>query len=184
LTNACSIFQKDPAIERRFFSDQLIVNEEGCWLYFRCRHRIIQLYIGNIVSLPKIDVQHQNNYGDGNSTSTRLAAPLPERNMDQTQIEKLRSVLIEACDEHLARGGTIVDGTFGRKTQRCPMGCVSGSNPNVYLALKRKIGFRFSSLDMLSFVNGFDNISFLDQTNPIYQLGQELRNKYITPKST
>lgn len=105
--------------------------------------------------------------------------------MDQKQISKFRTLLIEACDKHIASGGAITDSGFGSGHYLCPITCLVGyQKDGVYSQRIAEVaGLPIFPGDMWSFIRGFDNPPPNEDTDPhpndLVKLGQELRQKYL-----
>lgn len=107
--------------------------------------------------------------------------------MNKDQLDKLRSVLVQACDAHIANGGRIVSNHFyGTNKGCCPITCVRrlhgySSDISFIDALSQAIGTEIDDYQFWSFVDGFDDRSspILNSDPELFDLGKELRNKYI-----
>lgn len=106
----------------------------------------------------------------------------------QEQIDNLKAQLIEACDKHLASGGTIRAGTFvgimWGEAGMCPIGCLSGGKDYfAKVAEILEVTEEACKDDIWDFVNAFDGNKLFwprDPNGPMAVLGRELRAKYIT----
>lgn len=103
--------------------------------------------------------------------------------MTSEQIDKLRSLLIQACDKAMEEGRTIIAGhfTFG-PTQCCPINCLIGYiSHDAILELNKLLSAELVSNDIWDFIFAFDGgrNSVDYDSNPMVLLGRELRNKYI-----
>lgn len=112
--------------------------------------------------------------------------------MNQQQLNQFRDALVQACDNHLASGRLITDTHFHNAEGCCPIYClIEGQEPygNFEDRLFKKLGFPVSKQEMWSFIAGFDNSLHQTPTGDpvdtrLYQLGQELRRKYIKVEYT
>lgn len=109
--------------------------------------------------------------------------------MNKRKVNKLRTVIIKACDAHIAAGGKIIDGQFTNYNENayCPIGVVANSRmgwnwPETNIALK--LDFDFTNQVIWSFIHGFDGIRFNTGINDrnLFDLGRELRKRYLTSK--
>ena len=104
--------------------------------------------------------------------------------MTPEKIDQLHSLLIEACDKHIANGGTIIDGTFSDGNSFCPISCLVGNTTDVYVARNKIIDLLGTEdvpvSNIWEFTDGFDGSYDGDEDSPpLAMLGQELRKKYI-----
>lgn len=109
---------------------------------------------------------------------------------EKTRIDRLREVLIQACDKHIQEGGELVAGTFTWDGACCPIECAVGSQihqgsvVNYLAALENLLGFSITDKAMWDFIDGFDNPNDLEtrdllgRTTDEFRLGRELRQKY------
>jgi hypothetical protein len=101
--------------------------------------------------------------------------------MDSIQLGLFKQALIEACDKHLAIGGTIQSMLFGGGVCRCPIAClVVNSGKGYRLPLCERMGFEISEDDFWNFLDGFDDSGIVHNDSEMYQLGVELRAKYLS----
>jgi hypothetical protein len=106
----------------------------------------------------------------------------------QEQIDELKAQMIAACDEHLAEGGTIVCNSFvgimvGQEKHKCPLGCLS-KGFNYFAKANEILGLPDNySREIWDFVSGFDGSGSYIYSSLLYQLGRELRAKYITKET-
>jgi hypothetical protein len=109
--------------------------------------------------------------------------------MTPEQFNKLRDFLVEACDNHIAAGGTIISGAFrDRKdeTKCCPLTCVSPDQTTTTTTIKNKladvIGINRDDFPSIwSFIDAFDGRLWKPITTnySMALLGRELRARYI-----
>jgi hypothetical protein len=112
--------------------------------------------------------------------------------MRKAHFDKFKKAINQAVKDHLARGGKLCRGTFNRDGAKCPLTCVMGddflssTNDSKYWELIGKnAGVPFTEEDMKRFYCGFDNSSDLASVKrtKLYQLGKQLRTKYLLKKS-
>ena len=104
------------------------------------------------------------------------------------QFETFKQALVAAVEEHLAAGGTLATGTFGKGTCLCPLSCLLGkewqtaadrSGKGLEQVFYNKMGFSISNDEMWSFIGGYDHTGFdTDKSQTMRDLGQEIRKKY------
>jgi hypothetical protein len=105
--------------------------------------------------------------------------------LTQENIDKLRTLLIQAIDNHLANGGKIVSGRFstGFNEECCPVTCLVGDEGLISRTdrIATKLGVPFSGYDMWALIDGFDQRRLREpyKNSELYKLGQELRAKYL-----
>jgi len=106
--------------------------------------------------------------------------------ISRENIDKLRTILIEAIDQHLANGGTLISGKFyddDDDKKYCPVSCLIGTTfpTDRTHAITDVLGAPFSATDLWDFVDGFDQHyqQGIDENSDMYKLGQELRAKYL-----
>lgn len=103
--------------------------------------------------------------------------------MTPEQLQQFEAAIVAAVDEHLAKGGTINRGHFGFNTDcKCPIACLLGDLPpdqHVADTLSQKMGFPCD--EAWNFIFGFDDGDPSPRLSgdPLYQLGQKLRKKYL-----
>ena len=107
--------------------------------------------------------------------------------MGISNAKKFELALIEACDKHIATGGTIISGSFtGRTMNYCPITALVGINSQSRLAdAMIKSGTKIKSDQYWAFIYSFDGMKFKKyQINaPEFdKLGKKLRKKYILKK--
>lgn len=111
------------------------------------------------------------------------------------KVARLRRLLVRAINAHLKKGGKLTAGAFyrGRGTtsvEYCPISCATDNveGGNYDEVLSKRLKFKLSNKDMWSFIYGFDGfnqhmLSLLTnapgKNNPFYQLGIELRKRYL-----
>jgi hypothetical protein len=106
----------------------------------------------------------------------------------QEQVDELKAQMIAACDQHLAEGGTIISNYFvhimtGEGNRMCPLGCLSGGF-NYFAKANEILGLPDNySREIWDFVSGFDGSGSYIYSSLLYQLGRELRAKYITKET-
>lgn len=96
-------------------------------------------------------------------------------------IEKLRGLLIEACDNFIAKGGTVIAGSFRNDyTHYCPVTCLVGmpETGGFDKPLSKILGTTLSANELWQFTDAFDGYADGDQS-PLSRLGRELRTKYL-----
>lgn len=100
--------------------------------------------------------------------------------MTSNQIDKLRTMLIEACDKYIANGGTIIDRSFDHDGKHCcPLTCLIGTSFGLPGRISHLLDAYVSERQVWFFIYAFDGREELQDTDPMWQLGQELRAKYI-----
>lgn len=104
--------------------------------------------------------------------------------MTPEQIQHVRELLIQACDQHLVNGGTIRTGWFIHETNRCPVGCLLGDQADKELwkvaAANKILGLASGSDELWYFIRAFDGTERGgDSDSPLTALGRELREKYL-----
>jgi hypothetical protein len=104
-------------------------------------------------------------------------------------LEKLKTLLIEACDKHLADGGKLepykLHYDFATKTC-CPITALTGDTGLIDRCkiLTAFLGENMSERELGSFFEGFDGIPvFESHLRDIYLLGCDLREKYLGLKN-
>jgi hypothetical protein len=107
--------------------------------------------------------------------------------LTQENLDKLRTLLTQAIDQHLADGGKLVahkfyDGVDNK--EYCPVSCLIGIHPTTgdrSYDIAAKLDTRFSTTDLWNLVDGFDQtiVSEQSKNSDLYKLGQELRAKYL-----
>lgn len=103
--------------------------------------------------------------------------------MTPEQMDKLRTLLIRACDKHLERGDTIISGQFENgPTHCCPIGYLVGyRSSDMMVEISELLGEHIDEREIWEFIFAFDGkrkYSTFDR-DPMVQLGRELRAKYI-----
>jgi hypothetical protein len=106
--------------------------------------------------------------------------------MDKEQLETFKTKLSLAIENHLARGGTLISGSFGFGKRLCPIACLvdnlvvdRDSSTKYQIALSEKLGFEVSPSEMWDFIGAFDDEDKLT-INEVMVIGIELRKKYLT----
>jgi hypothetical protein len=105
--------------------------------------------------------------------------------MKATDYTKFKQALIKAIDKHLAKGGQLVAGDFGRGKRLCPISCLSGDQfhskgKEIDQAIAQKTDTSFTDTDMWEFVLGFDTAGHMKlSTSKMYKLGAKIRAKYL-----
>ena len=108
--------------------------------------------------------------------------------LNSDQIQDLRGMLMEACDLHIANGGTIISGRFQGLTdpnQCCPVRCLAEESDNypVTKEVASLLGVGYSlglDTDVWDFIHAFDDEpGFPASHSPMAALGHELRTMYI-----
>jgi hypothetical protein len=101
------------------------------------------------------------------------------------QIQDLRGMLTEACDLHIADGGTIISGRFQVPThpkQCCPMQCLVGDGmmaKTVAHLLGVECNVQLSD-EVWELIHAFDNApDYPASLSAMAALGHELRTMYI-----
>lgn len=99
------------------------------------------------------------------------------------KVERLKKLLVKACNAHIKAGGKIVTGAFRNKKGCCPIYCATktGNVGNFKLVLEEKLGFSLSNIDLFAFIDGFDS-THTWRANAESKLGKALRKKYIKEK--
>lgn len=110
--------------------------------------------------------------------------------LSSKNLDKLRTMLVEAVDQHLANGGKIIKGAFDNGHGGCcPVNCLTGpitDGKGFHEMIAIKLGIQFDADDLWNLVDGFDEYEYPRTgfgNNPLYNLGRELRAKYL-PKTT
>ena len=102
------------------------------------------------------------------------------------KVERLKKLLVKACNTHIKAGGKVVSGTFHNKKGCCPIYCATKTDGdgNFRLALEEKLGFKLTDINLFDFMSGFDypSTSGTWKTNAETKLGQALRKKYVKEK--
>lgn len=105
--------------------------------------------------------------------------------MNDIELDRIRSVLVEAIDRHVAKGGSLIRHGFRYDDMNmCPVACatygtVSRNSISWDHALDSKVGFTVSTGDFWDFIDGFDNANIVvDSDTAMSRLGIELRDKY------
>lgn len=104
--------------------------------------------------------------------------------LSSENIDKLRTLLTQAIDQHLAKGGKIISGRFstGFNEEYCPVSCLVGDDHLISRTsrIATKLGAPFSGDDMWALIDGFDQrLQGPHENSELYKLGQELRAKYL-----
>jgi hypothetical protein len=103
--------------------------------------------------------------------------------MNADQIKKFRSRLIRACNKHLKEGGKIVAVTFRHNEKSCPIGALTGpideSKTRYSDALSQELGFVVTKGEFWDFIAGFDGSGHHRAPSIVFDLGKELRFKYL-----
>jgi hypothetical protein len=106
--------------------------------------------------------------------------------LSQENIDKLRTILTQAIDQHLANGGTLVSGKFyddENDNAYCPVSCLIGTTFIIDRshAMADVLEAPFSVSDLWNLIDGFDqyHLQSGDENSDLYKLGQELRAKYL-----
>jgi len=105
--------------------------------------------------------------------------------MNQEQLNKFETLIIEAVEKHLASGGELVTGQFTSgvdNTCKCPISCIIDPNNEKSYSeqLSDKIGFEITDHDMWAFIYGFDYTgNNPDPKSRLFCFGHEMRQKYL-----
>jgi hypothetical protein len=108
----------------------------------------------------------------------------------EQRIQRLRELLTQACDKYLQEGGTIICGRFtDGDVGCCPIQCAVGegrkSAKDFLGTLSQLLGYEFTEKNLWNLVDGFDdNVMMNDTDTSEFQLGRELRAKYIGKEKT
>lgn len=104
--------------------------------------------------------------------------------MDNIQLGLFKQALMQACDHHIANGGTIQSMLFGGGNCRCPIACmVSNFGKGYRQELCERMGFEITSDEFWNFIDGFDEAGFVNLDCPMFKLGTEFRKKYLSETS-
>lgn len=105
--------------------------------------------------------------------------------MKEELYNKFKNLITEACEAHLAAGGTIISGSFTRDDSCCPISCVVGA-PSLlsygpFHELNVRLGEQVPEEEYWNFIDGFDgkDATSVRESTKLFQLGRELRAKYI-----
>jgi len=102
--------------------------------------------------------------------------------MNTEQLATFKQELIQACDAHIASGGTLMRGTFGNGDNcKCPLSCLIPrvAETTINISLSEKLGFVITYDEVWGFIYGFDRkTNEHEYSIEAYRLGQELANKY------
>ena len=106
--------------------------------------------------------------------------------LNSDQIQDLRGMLVEACDLHIANGGTIIAGRFqilGDPTKCCPVQCLVRGDSPVVITISSLLGMKYTweiSHEVWDFIHAFDDEpGYPASYSPMAALGHELRDMYI-----
>lgn len=108
--------------------------------------------------------------------------------MTPENLAKFTYLVTKAIETHVANGGTLQHGGFGFVGgPMCPLSCVMGEekdekNEPYCDTVARVAGFPFPESEMWEFITGFDASKPEASGHPLYQLGAQLRAKYLPPK--
>jgi len=103
--------------------------------------------------------------------------------MTPEQVEKFKTAITSAVEDHLASGGTLCSGSFGGEENGgcCPISCLLGTSvtweSRDYMIAK-KLNITFSPNEMWEFIAAFDGIKTVG-VSLLTQFGRELREKYL-----
>ena len=107
--------------------------------------------------------------------------------MTISAVRRFEAALTEACEKHIAGGGTIVSGIFVNDNNKfCPVQALIGPSASMSItasAIKMVPGLKEGQL--WCFINSFDGVSTKENrvNNPeYYKLGMKFRKKYILRK--
>jgi hypothetical protein len=98
------------------------------------------------------------------------------------QIQHVRELLIQACDQHLANGGTIITYWKSDSGGRCPLGCLLGDKIDSLWKIceaNKILGLWEFDPELHHFIFAFDGHTSVSGLSPLQDLGLELRAKYL-----
>lgn len=100
--------------------------------------------------------------------------------MTPEQLNKFKETIEAVADNFIMEGGNIIAGRFTEDEDQCPISCLGVDlNQPLSDSISAIMGFPVTGEEVWGFVNGFDNnLSRYNQQT--YQIGQQLRAKYIT----